>query len=312
MESQKKVIVLGASGMLGSMVLDVLSNEKNFVVTATLREENLLNEFSKKYEKVIFKKLDVEKSGINEIKEIIAENEWVINAIGVIKPYIHDNNSTEVERAIKINSLFPHLLSEVIVETNKKVIQIATDCVYSGQKGGYVETDLHDALDAYGKTKSLGEVIYPNFYNLRCSIIGPELKGHLSLMDWFLGQPKDSSVNGYLNHKWNGITTFHFVKLCIGIINSEIKINHLQHIIPNGEISKADLLKVFANAYNRKDIIVNQINAEKVVDRTLLTNNERLNKKIWRSAGYMKIPSIEEMIFEMSNFDFSKYNETKI
>lgn len=302
MADKKNVIILGVSGMLGSMILNVFADNGDFNITATLREDDLLSEFSSKYNGVIFKKLDVEKSDVDGIKNVIGDNDWIINAIGVIKPYIHEGNLSEIERAIKINSMFPHLLSEAIVGTEKKVIQIATDCVYSGQKGAYIETDLHDALDVYGKTKSLGEVFSPNFYNLRCSIIGPELKGHLSLMDWFLGQPKNSTVNGYLNHKWNGVTTFHFAKLCIGIINSDITIDHLQHIIPNGDIAKANMLKVFAKAYSRDDITVNPMNAEKVIDRTLITNNQELNKKIWEASGYKQIPIVEEMIVEMAEW----------
>jgi len=301
MKDKKNIVILGVSGMLGSMILDVLSKE-NYQITATVREDNLVADLSKRYKNVIFKKLDAETFTIEEIKKTIGQSEWVINAIGVIKPYIHEGNSVEIERAIKINSLFPHLLAKAIEGTNKKNIQIATDCVYSGQKGHYTETDLHDAIDAYGKTKSLGEIIFPNFYNLRCSIIGPELKGHLSLMDWFLGQEKNSNVNGYTNHKWNGITTYHFAKLCIGLIESDLVIDHLQHVIPNGEIAKADMLKVFAKAYDREDIVVNPIPAEKVIDRTLSTKNTELNVKIWENAGYKQIPTVEEMILEMSKW----------
>lgn len=306
MNDKKNVLILGVSGMLGSMILDVMSGDDSFKVTATLREDNLLNDFSFKYKNVIFKKFDAEKLNIDEIKKVVEDSDWIINAIGVIKPYIHDNNSLEIEKAIKINALFPQLLSEAIVETDKKVIQIATDCVYSGQKGSYVENDLHDALDAYGKTKSLGEVFSPNFYNLRCSIVGPEIKSHLSLMDWFLGQPENATVNGYLNHKWNGVTTFHFAKLCVGLINSGLIFDHLQHVIPKGDISKANMLRVFSKAYNRGDITINSVNAEKVIDRTLLTNNEDLNKQIWEFSGYKQIPTVKEMILEMAEWQKRK------
>jgi len=301
MKDKKNIIILGVSGMLGSMILDVLSKE-NYQIVSTVRDDSLIDDLSKKYKNVVFKKLDAETFTVEEIKKTIGESEWIINAIGVIKPYIHEGNSIEIERAIKINSLFPHLLAKAIEGTNKKVIQIATDCVYSGQKGHYSETDLHDAIDSYGKTKSLGEIVVPNFYNLRCSIIGPELKGHLSLMDWFLGQPKNATLNGYTNHKWNGITTYHFAKLCIGLIESDLVIDHLQHVIPNGEIAKANMLKVFAKAYDRGDIVVNPISAEKVVDRTLSTKNTDLNVKIWENAGYKQIPTVEEMILEMSKW----------
>ena len=93
--------------------------------------------------------------------------------------------------------MLPHQLARKAESSGAKVIQIATDCVYSGKKGEYVESDEFDPLDVYGKTKSLGEVTSPGVYHLRCSIIGPEPKEHKFLLDWFLGQPKNARVNGY-------------------------------------------------------------------------------------------------------------------
>ena len=82
-------------------------------------------------------------------------------------------------------------------------MQIATDCVYSGKKGSYNEDDLHDALDVYGKTKSLGEAQSPNLLNIRCSIIGPEQGKHVSLLEWFLTQEPGAKLQGFAHHHWN-------------------------------------------------------------------------------------------------------------
>ena len=98
------------------------------------------------------------------------------------------------------------------------MIQIATDCVYSGKTGGYNEDSLHDALDAYGKTKSLGEVRSSTFLNIRSSIIGPEINHKVLLLEWFLKQPKGAVLNGFSNHLWNGVTTLQFAELCLTII----------------------------------------------------------------------------------------------
>lgn len=209
----------------------------------------------------------------------------VVNAIGLIKPYCGD-----VANAIKVNALFPYTLPE-------NTIQIATDCVYWGSKGDYVETDSHDATDTYGKTKSLGEADHLN--NLRCSIIGPEVKNHLSLLDWFLAQ--EDTVNGFTNHYWNGITTLAFAHIIQGIIRNNLELPSLQHIVPADKVTKAELLEIIAQVYN-KDIIIRPVEAPQSIDRTLSTNNSELNHKIWQSAGYNKPPTIKEMIEEMSQF----------
>jgi len=204
-----------------------------------------------------------------------------------------------VERAIQVNALFPHKLAQC----GAKIIQIATDCVYDGVKGNYVETDKHNALDVYGKTKSLGEVSSQNFLNLRCSIIGPEKKNKISLLEWFINQSANAQVNGFQNHQWNGITTFAFAKICRGIIENELWFHGLQHIIPANAMNKSDMLKVFADVFSRKDIKINEINAEESINRTINTLHVSTNEKLWKAAGYNQIPTLETLIAEIKNYE---------
>lgn len=303
--TKTKVAILGCTGMLGAVTLDSFVKNGAFEIIATYRDKKSATTFAKKYPEVTFAVLDAETASVDEVARVINGAEWVVNAIGVIKPYIHDDNPRETERATRINGLFPYTLSKAAEKTKAKVIQIATDCVYSGEKGQYVEVDVHDALDVYGKTKSLGEAYLPNMYHVRCSIIGPELKAHLSLMDWFLNQPKRAELNGFTNHQWNGVTTLHFAKLCQGIIAKNIAIKHSQHIIPGNLITKANLLKCFAKEFKRSDITVNDVEAPKVIDRTLATSNKALNDKIWKAAGYDTPPTIEAMVAELAKYSFS-------
>ena len=171
------VLVLGASGMLGSMVTDFLSCDEELSVFATMRAPQLISRASEciKNVKWLISEVKDEIQTIQQLRES-GTFDWVINAIGVIKPYVHDDQPKEVERAITVNAAFPHWLARTFQQA--RILQIATDCVYSGAKGHYVESDKHDALDTYGKTKSLGEVSMPNINHLRCSIIGPEPKSY--------------------------------------------------------------------------------------------------------------------------------------
>lgn len=300
--NKPKVAILGVTGMLGSITLDSFVVSEEFSVIATLRDKEKIPKLKIVYPDVEFRILDAEVANEKEIQDAVAGAEWVVNAIGIIKPYIHDDNPKETERAIRVNSLFPELLAKAAKKTDARVLQIATDCVYSGEKGAYKETDLHDAIDVYGKTKSLGETYEANVHHLRCSIIGPEISAHVSLMDWFLGQEQNSSVNGYTNHQWNGVTTLHYARLCQGIIKSNLGLAHIQHIVPGNLISKANLLRAFANEFNRKDITVVDVEAPKVIDRTLSTDNSDVNLRIWQSAGYDSPPTMEEMVKEIASY----------
>jgi len=304
--AKPRVVVIGSTGMLGAITLDVFAKSSEFEVIATHRSSAQASSLTKAYPEVEFRTLDAETATISEVEAAISGADWAINAIGIIKPYIHDDNAQEVETAVRVNALFPHALAKAAEKTGVKVIQVATDCVYSGIKGSYVESDVHDATDVYGKTKSLGEAYLPAAFHIRCSIIGPELKSHLSLLDWFLSQSKNASLNGYTNHQWNGVTTLHFARLCQGIIRQNIMLPHVQHIVPGNLITKANLLRSFAKEFNRSDITVADVEAPKVIDRTLATEDEALNLSIWQSAGYDSPPTVEQMVEELAQYNFPK------
>jgi dTDP-4-dehydrorhamnose reductase len=320
----KKVIVLGGSGMLGSMVVDYLSNDPTLEVAATVRTQVLATKYQERLHWVNWLSFDANSPTLRETLSVIHGYDWVINAIGITKPLIHDNNAAEVKQALLINSLLPHQIAQQAHKSEAKVIQIATDCVYSGSRGGYLESDPHDALDTYGKTKSLGEITHPQVHHLRCSIIGPEpgeilgwidtgdtyeldaiqAKEHKFLLAWFLGQPQNTTVSGYINHRWNGVTTLHFAKLCHGIITQNIDLPHWQHIVPAGEVTKYELLQCFAQYFRREDISITPGKATVIIDRTLKTTSKPSNQALWAAAGYSQPLSIPEMIAELACFDY--------
>jgi dTDP-4-dehydrorhamnose reductase len=292
----QKILILGSTGMLGSQVLRALQESKNFKIYATYKDnkkKTILKNLIKIKTNVTFVKFNV--GLFNKIK--LSKFNYIVNCIGIIKPYINEKNQSSIFEAINVNSLFPHQL----ITNNKKVkvFQIATDCVFDGTKGNYIEIDTHNPLDVYGKTKSLGEIRCSNFFNIRCSIIGPELYGHKSLLDWFKFLPLNSKIKGFKNHDWNGITTYAFGKIIYGIIKSNLKIPQLIHIVPKNSINKFNLLKIFKRLFLRKDIFISPVNSKVKINRTLKTTYADLNKKIWKSAGYKNIPTLEYLIKEI-------------
>jgi dTDP-4-dehydrorhamnose reductase len=304
--SRSSVIVLGASGMLGSMVVDVLSRDSSLDIIATVRNKALAEQGRQRVPDADWRLFEAgtEQQTITRLHRL-GEAQWVINAIGLTKPYTHDDNPMEIERAINGNSLLPHWLGRTFGEMGARVLQIATDCVYSGAKGGYVESSPHDALDVYGKTKSLGETLLPNVHHLRCSIIGPEPKAYAFLIEWFRRQERNACVSGFTNHVWNGVTTMHFARICGAIIGKNLALPHLQHIVPSGVISKYELLRCFGKAYARPDIQIAPTEAKQAVDRTLKTENAALNYEVWSLAGYAdRPPTVPEMMDELASFDY--------
>jgi dTDP-4-dehydrorhamnose reductase len=296
------VLVLGGSGMLGSMVVDVLARAPEFTVTATVRNTALADRFRTLYPNVRWALFDGR--NLDRDRAVFDRQAWIVNAIGITKPLIHDDNPAEIETAIAINSILPHRVGRCAADRGATVLQIATDCVYSGTKGGYVESDAHDALDAYGKTKSLGETYIPSVHHLRCSIVGPEPKDFKFLVEWFLRQPRGARVSGFVNHRWNGVTTLHLARLCLGAIRHRIELPHLQHLVPSGCATKAEMLHHFARAFGRGDIAIDDVEAKTVVDRTLSTRDVSLNAALWSAAGYEQPPTVGEMIAELARHDY--------
>jgi dTDP-4-dehydrorhamnose reductase len=262
-----KVLVLGSSGMLGSMVYGYLKRNPKLEVSGTTRDVFDAEAFA---------------AGVPQKREL--EAEWILNCIGVIKPFCKDNDAAGVRRAIAVNAVFPHKLAAEAKARAARVVQIATDCVYSGAKGQYVETDPHDALDVYGKTKSLGEVFDGSLLNVRCSIIGPELKNHVSLLDWFLGNKDGAELKGFTHHRWNGVTTLQYAKLCERIMQTPglyerlLGISHVHHFLPNTAVDKYELLSQMNEVFGRKMKIQPVGDVGPAIDRTIASKHALLRE----------------------------------
>jgi dTDP-4-dehydrorhamnose reductase len=303
----KNVLILGASGMLGSMILDYFSTLDGYNVSGAVRSEGLRESLQKKYPGVKLIGFSYKPEAGQSAFLAFGKQHWIINATGITKPLIKDDNWEQVETAISVNSLLPHALGRYADSIGCRVLQIATDGVFSGQGGAYHENAEHDPIDVYGKTKSLGETWQPNTHHLRCSIIGPEFKDFKFLIEWFRRQPANAAVNGFTNQTWNGVTTLHFAKLCRGVIDSNLNIGHTLHVVPSGSLSKADILVELAKAYNRTDININRVEAKTSSHRTLSTLYPELNAELWKAAGYGRIPTVAEMIQELAAYQFQQF-----
>jgi dTDP-4-dehydrorhamnose reductase len=286
------IIVLGVSGMLGSMVFNYLSKNEQFKVFGTSREPSSLI-----YKNIL--NLDAKNITEEALLKLITKSkpDYIVNCIGIINKYCTPDNQEGIQNAILVNALFPYKLAYVTKKFSPKtkIIQIATDCVYSGNKGNYIENDIHDPVDVYGKSKSLGEVVNDNFINIRCSIIGPELKTKISLLEWFLAKSEHETVYGYNHHIWNGVTTLQFAQFCEEVIienkfDTLRSLNHVIHYCKNESVSKYELLLIFKEVF-RKDVEIIKID-----------NSKRLNRTL--DSIYLKneMKKISDSVFELNEF----------
>ncbi len=170
------------------------------------------------------------------------------------------------DKAIYVNSFFPNYLSKLAKENSAKVIHLSTDCVFSGKKGSYIETDFRDGNDIYSRSKALGELVNDRDLTFRTSIIGPELNVNgIGLFCWFMKQ--SGTVSGYSEVYWTGVTTLELARAIDKAIDDNLV--GLYHLVPNSKISKCNLLKLIAKIWNRTDVEIKDDNTKKA-DKSLI------------------------------------------
>ena len=290
-----KVAILGSTGMLGSTLTRYLENEPVDICEFNRSGTSITkNNEAKKFD------ITIDANLFHDLKKI--KFDYIINCIGFIKHLISEDSEHSVKSAYEINANFPSRLNEYASEFKTPIVQIGTDCVYSGQKGDYSESDPHDPNDIYGVTKSKGEIASTASMILRCSIIGREVTSANSLLSWVLSHPKKSRIKGFTNHYWNGLTTLHFSQIVFGIIKSNSFRQGVFHLIPSEVVNKHELITLITQAFDRTDLKIEEFATDIAVNRSLTTNNAQQNLALWNNAGYNQIPTIEEMVFSYAKW----------
>lgn len=294
-DKKKTVIILGATGMLGSAIYDTLKDEYKLILTVRNKEKaKLLDnayggvdqhrvvefDVSKVYQDFLNKKGNPSEALQSFLGEV-GEFDYAINAIGITIPFSMENEAL----TLFINGALPHLLSR---EWGKKLIHITTDCVYNGLEGfPYDENSQKTPIDLYGLSKSLGEPT--DCLTIRTSIIGRELEGFTGLLEWFL-QQEGQEISGFSNHYWNGVTTKQFGEICDQIISEPEKYpgTGLHHVF-SSVVSKHEMLLKLREKFGIQCEIKD--NPEPKLNRSLTTIKD-LNEKL-------DIPAFDKMVDDL-------------
>lgn len=256
-----KIFIFGSNGMLGTYLTEYLSDKFN-VVPISRKDFDLTQDFS-----LIPNTFD------------ISNEDLIINASGIIK-----QREYSPQELIRVNSLFPHFLSTL----NCKVIHITTDCVFSGKDGKYDEDSLHDCLDDYGKSKSLGEP--RNICVIRTSIIGEEINNKKSLIEWVKSN-RNKEINGYIDHFWNGVTCLELSKYIENIIDKNKYWEGVRHIHSPDTVSKYQLVSYINDVYSLGNRVIPTLSY--YCNRSLSSKYESHTSDITKTI-YDQIVELEE------------------
>jgi dTDP-4-dehydrorhamnose reductase len=256
-----KILVLGASGMLGHAMMSVLSERKDWQVSGTLRSDAAKRYFSEAVAQNLIAGVDVENN--DALVKVFGrvKPDCVINCVGLIKQ-LADHDDPLV--AIPINALLPHRLARLCEVGGARLVHVSTDCVFSGRKGRYTEADESDAQDLYGRSKFIGEVAYPHTVTLRTSIIGHELNSAHGLIGWFLSQ--QGSCRGFSKAIFSGLPTVELARIVRDIVIPDAGLSGLYHVSAK-PIDKFALLELTAKVYGKTIQIIPD--DKLVIDRSL-------------------------------------------
>ena len=286
-----KVLVLGGTGMLGHKAWEVLG--QRFETYATLRAP------------VAGTALDIGKRALTGVSA--ADLESVAEAISKVRPGVVVNCIGVVKQlaaahaalpSIAINALFPHQVAEITAAAGIRMIQISTDCVFSGRRGLYTEDDEPDPVDLYGRTKLLGETNYDHTFTIRTSIIGRELREAHGLLEWFLSQT--GTIQGYTRAIFSGLTTQALSETLAQVIADHPRRSGTWHVA-SVPITKFDLLNELARAYDH-DVRI-EPDASIHVDRSL-------DDSRFRAATQIPRPTWSEMLEQLAS-DPTPYHDIR-
>ncbi len=284
----KNVMILGVNGMLGSILFKYLYLKNDLNTFGGLRSRrNLINDLNMYKNKNIY---ETNLTDLDELKNLITSvnPQIVINCVGIVKQHPDSNNPII---SISLNSLFPHKLHEICELAGIKLIQISTDCVFSGIKGFYNENDLPDPVDIYGKSKLLGEVNSGSALTLRTSYIGKELNTKRGLLSWFLSQT--GRIKGYSKAIYSGLTTLEVARVIYEFVIPNQDLKGIYHL-SSEPIDKFSLLNLIKDEYKKKLFIDKD---------TQYSINRSLNSSKFRiETGYEPL-RWEKAIKEMKCFE---------
>ncbi|MFG6415746.1 dTDP-4-dehydrorhamnose reductase family protein [Roseateles sp. DC23W] len=282
-----KVLVIGASGMLGNAMLRVFAESEGYRTFGSARSAALLRKLPAALHPHIVTGVDVDNADSLARLLAVTRPNVVINCVGLIKQLAEAEDPLA---AIPINALLPHRLARLCDVAGARLIHMSTDCVFSGKTGGYHESDTPDATDLYGRSKLMGEVDYPNAITLRTSIIGHELDSANGLVGWFLSQ--SGTVKGFTRAIFSGLPTVELARVIRDHVLPQPALRGLYHVSA-APIDKHALLTLVGQAYGR-DIVITP-DDRLVIDRSLDSSRFR------EATGYQP-PAWPELVQRMRAF----------
>jgi len=277
--SRPRILVLGASGLLGRAIYQYLISTGEFEVYGTARSDSSLIWMQ---------------ANRSELLQVIDETnpDYIVNCIASLRKSKCFGDNFEL---FKINSLFPRQLARIARKRGTFLIHFSTNAVFHGHTGSYVESSWRVPSSLYGLSKLLGESRAQNVLVLRTSFIGLGIRD-TSVVSRILNAPKNSPMVGFENHYWNGVSSGILAKLCAGLIRTSMRSGGILHFHASSTVSKYELLSMITTRFAREDLKIYRSSSRRSLDLSLRNGSPKLHKELWQLAGFPEPITISEII----------------
>ncbi|ARF67489.1 NAD(P)-dependent oxidoreductase [Paenibacillus larvae subsp. pulvifaciens] len=271
-----KVLIMGGDGMAGHLMVRYFREKTPHSVFYTSRNQKDPGSLYTDARDLVL---------VRHVVEAV-HPDILVNCIGIL----NDSAERDPAQAYHVNGRLPHLLKQVVNQVGGKLVQISTDCVFSGKQGGHEEWERPDGFTVYSRSKAMGEVKDAPHLTIRTSIVGPEIRQNgIGLLNWFLNQ--SGEVKGYTEAYWNGVTTLELAKF-VHHVMEDTSLNGIVHLTAPEQVSKYELLQLFRKIFEKKDVEL--IPDSKVkLDRTLRST---------RKDMVYRVPDYEQMLTELKEW----------
>ena len=265
----KKIVIIGAAGMVGHTMLEFFSEIKKEALGVTRSS------------------FDILRQPFERLEPYLEGAAVVVNCAAIIQPRLKEFDCLDV---ITVNSVFPHNLLRFCCARDIPLIHISTDGVFSGRRGNYSELDAVDCTDMYGLSKAAGEPALAMV--LRATIVGEEDNSSRSLLAWVKSKA-GAELSGYINCFWNGITTLKLAQIIDDILARKLYQPGVYHLYSPRSLSKHELILLINEVYDL-GIEVIPVASDQPANRTLTSIRGLVQK--------LGIEPIEEQLGELREF----------
>jgi dTDP-4-dehydrorhamnose reductase len=285
----KKLFIIGIGSLTGSKIAQLGKNDYEISGSFNLRDPKIESINSLKFD--ISKNESLEKI-LNEISPDIIINCTALNNV--------DYCENHQDESKKINSDFLKDLSKISNTANIKLVHLSTDSVFDGtKKAPYLETDVTNPINVYGKTKLVGEkfvLVYPKNLVVRASILYGLLPKNIDSLDTSSKKPMNfaqwlitkldthEEVNIITDELSTPIIADDFANSILHLISKDQ--TGLFHSAPNVQISRYDFSIQLANYLKLDTDLILPTTIQNLGRNVQTALNKCLSSDKLRSTGF--------------------------